>query len=145
MADEKCSAAKEFLQQVKLCDMHINEKLEELDRLKALTMKITSTWKQDSVSGSGNLDKLGDAIAKIIDLEADINNAVDIYVDKKKEVTALIEKIKDPDQVSVLYKRYFQDEPWERIACEMGFTYRNVCYIHGRALQTVEGLLAIRG
>ena len=133
--------AKEFLQQVKLCDMHINEKLEELEKLKALTMKITATWKQDAVSGSGNQDKLGDAVAKIVDLEREINSAVDSYVDKKKEVSAIIEKIKDPDQVAVLYKRYFQGEHWEQIAFEMGFTYRNVCYIHGRALQTVEVLL----
>lgn len=146
MADEKCNAAKEFLQQVKLCDMHINEKLEELERLKALTTKITSTWKTDvSVSGSGNQDKLGDAIAKIIDLEADINKAVDEFVDKKKEVSMIIEKIQQPDQVAVLYKRYFQFETWEQIACEMHMTYRNVCYIHGRALQTVEGLLAVKG
>lgn len=146
MADEKCNAAKEFLQQVKLCDMHINEKLAEMERLKALTTKITSTWKTDvSVSGSGNQDKLGFAIAKIIDLEADINKAVDEFVDKKKEVSMIIEKIKEPDQVAVLYKRYFQFETWEQIACEMHMTYRNVCYIHGRALQTVEGLLAVKG
>lgn len=146
MADEKCNAAKEFLQQVRLCDMHINEKLEEKERLKELTTKITSAWKDDvSVSGSGSQDKIGDAIARIVDLEAEIDRAVDKFVDTKKEVSEIIDKIQNPDQVSVLYKRYFQFKTWEQIACEMHMTYRNVCYVHGRALQTVEVLLAIRG
>ena len=141
MVVEKSNAAKDFLKQVQLYDMHINEKLEEMEHLKALTLKITATWKQDTVSGSGNQDKLGDAVAKIIDLENEINQAIDNYVDKKKVVNAVIEQIQDPDQVAVLYKRYFQYESLEQIACELHCTYRNVCYIHGKALQAVSLLI----
>jgi len=141
MADEKSKAAKEFLQQVKLCDAHINNKLEELSRLKDMVIHITATWKADVVSGGGTQDKMGDAIAKIIDLEAEINRAVDEYVDKKKQVGATIEQIRDSDQVTVLHKRYFEDLTWEQIACDMHMTYRNVCYIHGRALQAVSDLI----
>lgn len=141
MADERNKAAKELLQQVKLCDTHINNNLEELSRLKDMVTHITATWKGDVVSGGGNQDKLGDAIAKIIDLEAEIKQAVDEYVDKKKQVGAIIEKIQDPDQLQVLHKRYFEYMAWEEIACDMHMTYRNVCYIHGRALQAVSELL----
>jgi cell fate (sporulation/competence/biofilm development) regulator YmcA (YheA/YmcA/DUF963 family) len=135
-------SAKEFLMQVELCDIHISNKLDERQRLKDMVLKITSTWKDDVTSGgSGNQDKMGDAVSKIVDLEMEINRAVDAYVDKKKEVNAVLERIKDPDQVSVLYKKYFQYMTWEQIACDMHMTYRNVCYIHGKALQVVEGLL----
>ena len=139
--EEKQNTAKEFLQQIKLCDTHINNKLEELAHLKALAVKITTSMKADVVSGSRSQDKTGDAVAKIIDLEREINQAIDVYVDKKKEVSAVIEQIEDPKQADVLYKRYFLNEGWEQIACEMGYTYRNVCIIHGRALQTVTELL----
>lgn len=134
--------AKEFLSQVELCDIHISNMLDELQQLKDMVLKITGTWKDDVISGgSGNQDKLGSAVSKIVDMEVEINSAVDNYVDKKKEVKAVLGKITDPDQVAVLYKRYFQYMTWEEIACEMHMTYRNVCYIHGKALQTVEGLL----
>jgi DNA-directed RNA polymerase specialized sigma subunit len=43
--------------------------------------------------------------------------------------------------VKVLHKRYFEYKPWEQIACEMGYSYRNVCYIHGKALQAFEALM----
>ena len=142
MPDKEKNLAKEFLLQVKLCDTHINNELEELHRLKDMVLKVTSTWKTDVTSnGSGNQDKLGEAIAKIVDMEEEINRAVDTYVDKKREVNAVLGKIQDPDQVAVLYKRYFQDKTWEQIACEMHMTFRNVCYIHGKALQVVEGIL----
>lgn len=133
--------AKEYLEQVKLFDAHINNKLDELERLKSLVTKVTSTWKGDVVSGGGNQDKLGDAVARIVDLQHEVNKAIDAYIDKQKEIGAVLDKIKDPDQLRVLYKRYFDGLTWEQIACDMHMTYRNVCYIHGRALQTVGKLL----
>lgn len=133
--------AKEYLEQVKLFDVRINNYLEELERLKSLVTKVTSTWKGDVVSGGGNQDKLGDAIARIVDLQHEVNQAIDDYVDKRNEIGAILDKIADPDQLRVLYKRYFDGLTWEQIACDMHMTYRNVCYIHGRALQSVGKLL----
>ena len=140
--EEKHNLAKEFLEQVPVINTHINNKLEELEHLKSLALKITSSMKADVVSGGGgNHDKVGDAVAKIVDLEREINESIDTFVDKKKEVSAVIEMIDDPKQIEVLYKRYFHCKNWEQIACEMGYTYRNVCIIHGRALQTISELL----
>lgn len=133
--------AKRFLQQVKLYDSKINSLLEELDNLKAMTLKITTTLKQDVVSSGGNQDKIGDAIAKIVDLEAEINAAIDGFVNKKKAVNDVLDMVYDPDQYAVLYKRYILYKRWEQIACDMTMTYRNVLYIHGRALQTVDRIM----
>ena len=133
--------AKEYLRQIRMYDTRINCAQEELDILRAMTTKITATWKEDVVSGTGNQDKLGDAMAKIIDLQNSINSDIDKYIGTKAEVWALIKRIKDPDQFKVLYMRYFKYKPWEQIACDMNMTFRNVCYIHGRALQAVAELL----
>lgn len=138
---EKHNEAKEYLQQVKMCDVHINNRLEELASLKALATKITSTWSTEPGGGSGNQDKLGNAVAKIIDLQQEINEAVDAFVGKKNEVREVLERLTNADQLDLLYKVYFQYQTLEQAACEMGYTYRNVCYIHGKALQEVERLL----
>ena len=131
-----------YLQKVELLDNLINSKLEEIDRLRGLLTKITATVKPDVVSsGGGNQDKRGDAVAKIVDLEAEINQSIDELVDKKREVSGIIEMITDPDHAKILCKRYLLYEPWEQIACEMNFTYRHVTRLHGEALQTVRKLL----
>lgn len=140
MMSRKRNETQEYLRQVKKLDANINSKLEQVAHLKAMTLKITTTMKENVVSGSGNQDKIGDAIAKIIDLENEINSDIDSYVDKKREVCSIIETVSNPDQMAVLQKRYLLYEPWEQIALEMHCTYRNVCYIHGRALQAVEKL-----
>lgn len=141
MPDEKCSAVKAYLQKIKLYDTHINNKLAELSRLKEMATNITSTWKDDVVSGSGSKDRMGDTVSKIVDLEAEINRTIDEFVDKKNEICAIFERLQNPDHVAVLHKRYVEYLTWEQIACDMHMSYRNVCYIHGRALQAVESLL----
>lgn len=132
---------KDFLQQIELYDNHINNKLEELERLRSLTLKITSSLKQDVVSASGSQDKLGDAVAKIVDLQNEINQSIDLYVDRKREVNRVLEQITDVDYLQVLSKRYLLYEPWEQIAMEMGYTYRHITRLHGEALQAVRKIL----
>lgn len=137
----KPNEAQEYLLQVRKLDANIGSKLEQVAHLKAMTTKITTTLKQDVISGGGNQDKVGDAIAKIVDLEAEINRDIDAYVDKKREIIGVIEAVEAADQMEVLQKRYLLYEPLEQIAVEMHCTYRNVCYIHGRALQAVTELM----
>lgn len=133
--------AKRYLQQVKQCDMRIRIMMEELERMKSFTEKVTSTLSDISVSGTKNNDKMGDAVVKIVELRNDINNEIDRFIDLKMEVIAVLDDVANEDQYAVLYKRYVQFKTFEKIACEMNMTYRNVCYIHGRALQAVERIL----
>lgn len=139
--EKKHNEAQEFLQQIELCDTHITNKLEELDRLNSLLTKITTSLSMAPAHGSGNQDKVGNAIAKIVDLEKEINDEIDHYVDKKAEVKRVLDRIKNPDQLKVLSKHYLLYESLEQIAWEMGFSYRNICYIHGRGLQAVEEIM----
>jgi DNA-directed RNA polymerase specialized sigma subunit len=137
--------AKEYLQQIELYDAHIKNKLEEITSLRSMIMHITSTLRPDGGSPSGGAsDKVGDTVAKIIDMEAEVNAAVDKFVNLKREISNLIDCIKDPDEIRLLHLRYFSYAQWEEIALKMGYTYRNVCYIHSRALQSVNKLLEAR-
>ncbi len=137
--------AKAYLRRIELLDAHINNKLNDLATLRTMVTKITATITPVAVAGSGNQDKLGDAVAKIVDLQNEINQKIDKFVDAKIEVSAVLEKLQEPDHVKVLHKRYIEYKPWEMIACEMRYSYRNVCYIHGKALQAVEAILKESG
>lgn len=133
--------SKKYLQQIQLYDSHISTKLEELQHLKEMVTRITPTLKDDVVSGGGSQDKLADAVAKIVDLEAEIDQDIDRYVDAKREVSGTLDKLTNPDQLQVLHMRYVQHKTWEQIACDMSMTYRNVCYIHGKGLQAVNEIM----
>lgn len=133
--------AKEYLQKMRMYDARIESKLLEVQQLKAMITKITPTLKDDVVSSSGNQDKLGDAVAKIVDLENEINKDIDCYIDLKREVKAKLEKLTNPNYYKVLEKRYVQYHTFERIATEMHYSYRNITKLHGRALQAFEKLI----
>lgn len=133
--------AKRYLQQIQLCDSRINTRLEELHRLKEMVVRITPTPKDNIASGGGSQDKLANAVAKIVDLEAEIDREIDYFVNARRKIVALIDKLSDPDQIQVLHKRYVQYKTLERIACDMGMSYRNVCYIHGKGLQAVNEIM----
>lgn len=132
---------KRYLQQIRLYDSHINTKLDELQHLKEMVTRITPTLKDDVVSGGGSQDKLADAVVKIVDLEAEIDREIDRYVNAKQEISSVLDGIVDPDQLQVLHKRYVQYKTFEQIACDMNMTYRNVCYIHGKALLAVNEII----
>ena len=134
--------AKKYLQQIQFYDSQINAKLAERDRLKEMLTKITPTLRDDAVSGGhGSQDKLSDAVAKIVDLEAEIDMAVDSFVDARKSVSKVIDKVADNKQFNILHRRYVLDETFEQIAADMGYTYRWICSMHGEALKTVEKIL----
>lgn len=132
---------KRYLQQIRLYDSHINTKLEELQHLKEMVTRITPTLKDDVVSGGSSQDKLADAVVKIVDLEAEIDREIDSYVNAKQEISSVLDRVVDPDQLQVLHKRYVQYKTFEQIACDMNMTYRNVCYIHGKALLAVREIM----
>lgn len=128
--------AKEYLQQIRRCDTIINSKLAEVDALYGMITRITPVLKDDAGSGGGgSQDKIGNALAKIVDLKNDINRDVDNFVDLKREATALLEKLKNPQHYQILHGRYILYQTFEQIAADMGRTYRWVCILHGRALQ----------
>lgn len=133
--------AKRYLQQIRLYNSHIDTKIEECHRLKAMVTKITPTLKQDVVSGGGSQDKLSEAVAKIVDLEAEIDSEIERFIDARKAVTETIDRVTDARLHKVLSMRYVEFKTFEQIAADMNYTYRWVCIMHGRALQAVEKIL----
>ena len=110
-------------------------------KLRELTTKVTTTLSGDVVSGSGSQDKIGDAIAKIVDTERAINRDIDTLVELREALSKKVDMLQDPNHIAVLHQHYFEFKSLEQIAADMGYTYRNVCYIHGKALQKFGTLL----
>lgn len=139
------SEAKEYLERIKWQDVLIESKLEELYTLQDMAKRITPVMNTAGAVAGGNQDKLGATIAKIVDLQEEINRDVDILVDKKREATALLKKVGKPEYYRVLHKKYILFESLEQIATEMRYSYRGICYLHGRALQAFDKALEEHG
>ncbi|HAK44196.1 MAG TPA: hypothetical protein DCM59_17765 [Clostridium sp.] len=133
--------AKEYLSQLYRLDNLINIKQLELESLKSISTSISVNNDCERVQTSIKQDKIGEIIAKIIDLNNEINNDIDKLVDFKKEIMNLIDKVPCDDLRYILYLRYFQFKTWEKIAVDMNYSYQWVHKLHSRALSEVDKLL----
>lgn len=87
---------------------------------------------------------MGNAIAKIADLDDEINAKVDRYVDRVREASELLEEVskRNLSHYTVLTKRYTKDKTWAQIASEMNYADTDGAKkLHGRALQTFDAVL----
>ena len=134
--------ALDYLKSVRKCDVIIENKIRELEDLRDMTMKITSTISDEVVSGSRDPNRLSNAVVRIIDLETEIDNAVDEYVDRREDVTRVIDSLDDARLVDLLHRRYLQGQTWEQIAFEMGYTYQWICELNKMAIDEVQMLLS---
>ena len=135
------SEAKEYLEKIKWYDVLIDSKLEELATLNSIVKRITPVMNTTGGGASGNQDKLGDTIAKIIDLQEEINRDVDNFVDRKREASRLLKKLENPLHYQILHKRYVLYKTFEQIAADTNYSYRTVTHAHGRALQAFDRVL----
>ena len=134
--------AKKYLQQVELCDRRINNKLEDLARLREQATSVTANLSAVGGGfGGGHGDKVGTNAVKIVDLNNEINADIDKCVDIKREVMEIIDKVDDPDYYDILHKRYIHFKTWEQIAEEMHADVRTITKKHGPALQAVAEIL----
>lgn len=142
MKKKKKSPAQEYLEKIRRLDVQIDCMLEEKNQLKDMATRITPTMSNSGgSSGGGNQDKLGGAVSRIVDKEKEIDAAVDALIGLKQEASSLLSRLDDPAHMKVLHERYIQYKSFESIAAQMGYTYRGVCYMHGRALQAFGKVL----
>lgn len=139
--------AKEYLSQVRKIDIMINYKQKQLDTLRQSIETITVNTNPDKVQSSGEQDRVGQIVARIVDLQNEINRDIGRLVDVKREIMNVVDQL-DPTCMELITKRYFEFKTWEQIAAEMGYSYQWVCGIvngkpglHIQALGKVQKII----
>lgn len=129
--------AKEYLGQAYRLDQRINSKLEQVMSLRELNTKATATM-SDLPSGAGHsVYRMQDIIAKIVDLENEINRDIDTLVDLKREMVATIKAVADPECQTLLELRYLCFKTWEQIAVEMKYSIQHIYRLRDKAIEMV--------
>ena len=133
------------LQRLQLLDTVINQKLRELESLKALSTCVAGfDTSRERVQSSGS----GDApfvtpVLRIIALEQEINAEIDNFVDEKHSTIRAIQKLDNPLQMEVLYRRYVEYQSFERIAAEMNNVQQHAFVLHRKGLKALEKICII--
>ena len=129
--------AKEYLSQARYLDVCINTKIHQVSVLNDLATKCTSTISGMPRNPSPSQSPMADTVAKIIDIEEEINRDIDRLVDLKRELTAVIKAVEDPQYQTLLEMRYICLRSWEDIAADFNTSPNNIFKMHRRALRLV--------
>ena len=129
---------KQYLSQIGRYERMIDDKLTELYRLRQIASSISISVSDDKIMSSGSQDKMGDAVAKIVDLEKSVEDTITKYTETRQKIIMQIDNIPDINAYSVLFNRYVANKSFEKIADSIGYSVRQIIRIHGIALQEFE-------
>ena len=159
--------AKQYLNQVGMLD----ERIKDIDKTIKKIQKelreigdisVTSSWPDGQPHGTKLTDPTGQkAISladkynakreqlttKLTELEYEQIVLRSKLWAKRMEIVDTISRVFDPDDVmsktyyTLLTMRYIDGKSWEKIAVEIGYTWRHTIRLHGEALKKVENIL----
>lgn len=138
---KKKGRAQLYLERIRKLDVQIDGMTQEKIALEELACRVTPSLGNSGGTSGGNQDKLGSAVTRIIAKEEEIDQAVDELIDLKRKASDLLSRLDKPEHYRVLHGKYILYKSFEAMAAEMGYTYRNICYLHGRALQAFGKVL----
>ena len=130
--------AKEYLSQAYRIDQRINSKLAQVMSLRDLLGKAIGTLSGAPKAATPNPHSMEDTIAKMVDLENEINEDIDTLVDLKAEIMRRIKRVENTEYQTILELRYLCFKRWEEIAVDMGYSLRRVYELHDCALEEIS-------
>lgn len=84
-------------------DKLITNKQIEVDQWKIIASSSSANSEGERVQSSGNQQKMADAVARYVDIQAEINADIDRLVDLKREIISVIEQL-DAISYDILHK-----------------------------------------
>lgn len=129
---------KEYLLQVKKINDIIKNRMHEIDDLRSMSRNISSVaYDRDRVQSSGSVSKLENIVTRIVDLDRQVDN----YIDLKYKIIKQIESL-DADEYSVLYMRFVNGYTFGTILSMLNeedvWSERKMYHVYSRALESFE-------
>lgn len=132
----------DWLEQVKKLDELINAKLAERQRLIEIATDISPKMPDGMPFSNGGTvsQKMQNAVVNLIECEHEIDRLIDQYVDYKRKVVKVLEKL-PRKQFGVLHRYYIRGMTVEQIANDMGYSVRQILRIKKNSLKNLENVI----
>lgn len=134
------SESEKYLNKMINLEKLIETKKLEIDEINSILYKIKTTNIQfDKVQSSGNNNYV---IEKMIDekikYEKELDDNISNMIKFKRECSAMIDKIDNNIYKIILYKYYFNNETYDKIADYCGYSSRWIYKLHSEALKEFD-------
>lgn len=127
-----------YLKRYITLDREIDRKLEEVGRLRSKLTRVTEVYSTEPRGGGTIYGKTEEILAKIVDLEKEIDADIDRLVAIRDGIKTIIEAVEDDRERLLLQYRYLDGKTFEKIAVEMHYSWRQIHRLHSRALTNLK-------
>lgn len=128
---------KQYLNQIKRFDVLIENKASEIEQLRSMATSITVATDGDRVQTSGDKDRVGRAVAKILDKEDELNELIDQYYDSKELILNQLETL-ETNYYQLLFYKYVNGYTIEVMAEKMFYSVQHIKKMTNDALRDFE-------
>ena len=129
---------KERLMSYRYCLQRIDRNMELIQQLRARAEKVTTSYSQ--APGGTMCDSLANAVAKIADVEKELQQDTEKLREELVLVRFMIDSLDNYEQRNVLNLKYISGYSIKRIADKMFYTRRQPYRIHDRAIELLSRL-----
>lgn len=133
--------AKTYLEEIERYETYIKSRIAEIYRLESLATSMTAALCDDKVQTSGDKDKIGKIVARILDEKDKLLKTVEYFFEVKSERIALIEQLENLLEYKVIHGKYIQYLELKDIAANENYTHQYICEVHNRAIENFQVLL----
>ena len=119
-------------------DREIERKLEEVARLRSKLTRVTEVFTAEPRGGGSIYGKTEEILAKIVDLEKEIDADIDRLISIRDNIKAIIEAVEDDRERLLLQYRYLDGRTFEEIAVQMNYSWRQIHRLHSQALTNLK-------
>jgi len=127
-----------YLKRYITLDREIDRKLKEVGRLRSKLTRITQVLTAEPRGGGSIYGKTEEILAKIVDLEKEIDADVDRLIAVRDNIKSVIEVVEDDRERLLLQYRYLDGWTFEKIAVEMNYSWRQIHRLHSKALTNLK-------
>lgn len=129
--------AKQWLGRARNIDHEIDNLIREKQRAKDRLTKITQSYESDGAQMTKDPHKFD----RLAELENEIDQQVDELVETKREIMAVIQRLKNRPQRMALQDYYIAMMTWEETAVDLHYSFQGVMQLRKRAIAEVEKII----
>jgi hypothetical protein len=119
-------------------DREIDRKLEAVSLLRSKLTRIIQVYSTEPRGGGTIYGKTEGILAKIVDLENEIDADIDRLMTVRDSIRMVIESVEEDRERLLLQYRYLDGKTFEKIAVEMNYSWRQIHRLHSKALTNLK-------
>lgn len=127
--------AKDFLQQAYIAHREVELKLEEIEKLRSLSIRTTTKLSDVPIRGSVTGSRVENAVALLEEQAERLADEVLKLLEISKNVADAIAQVKNSSERAVLEYRYLCFFSWPQISTLMKTSPRQIYRLHNQALE----------